>query len=65
MNESQIAEYVENRGSDITCPECESESVELYGYPTQMGYHEIYQKMECRGCGKEWTDIYQLVSIRV
>jgi hypothetical protein len=41
-----------------TCPFCNSGNISGDSWEAQSG--QAWQEVECRDCGKEWHDIYQL-----
>ena len=67
MNEAQKKEYLDNQGEK--CPFCHEQSVgrdfETTEPYAESGFQIREDDVGCWKCKKEWTDIYQLVDIRV
>lgn len=49
--------YLEQGG--VRCPYCDSDNITGGSFDTEFG--EVYQKIWCEECHKEWTDLYKLV----
>jgi DNA-directed RNA polymerase subunit RPC12/RpoP len=58
MKQSLVEKYVKNEGA--LCPYCDSKDMEGGNYEAEGD--TITMKVSCNNCGKEWFDIYKLVS---
>jgi len=56
----QIERYVENNG--MVCLYCGSD--DLSGSEINYGNAELTQEVACFGCGRQWIEIYKLVSVK-
>ena len=65
MNEAQKKEYLDNEGETRHCPFCRSSRIGASRDIQETHSLWAEQDVECYSCHREWTDVYQLVDIRV
>lgn len=56
MTPKQRQAYLDSKGSK--CPYCQS--VDISAGSSDADGDEIYQKVVCNACKREWTDIFRL-----
>lgn len=58
--QEQIDRYI---GSPNHCPFCDHEQIE--GGDREIEDGIATQRMDCKSCGSEWTDVYHLAGIGI
>jgi len=59
LTEERKQQYVADGGTK--CPYCESHDIE--GSFVEINVGSGHQRVRCAGCGKVWTDFYELIDM--
>jgi hypothetical protein len=62
MTEEQRKKYLDLHG--VQCPCCKSSNITSLESP-EADFGGAYQECECRDCGAQWQDIYDLIDVHV
>lgn len=65
LTPAAVNKYVQSGGA--YCPHCRSnDALQAEGHPVHLGPEYIYQitqRMKCLSCGRQWNDLYKLITI--